>query len=51
LEGVMKVTFCLLDPDDMRCRHDPFVGIGIFYIAIKSQILNRYWAVKWLTVV
>jgi hypothetical protein len=27
------------------------VGIGIYYLAIKSQTLNRSRVVKWLTVV
>jgi len=51
LDGVIEVTFHILDPDVMRFRHDPLVGIGIFYLAIKSQMLNRCRAVKWLTVV
>jgi len=51
LEGVMEVTVRILDPDVMRFRHDPLVGIRIFYLAIKSQALNRCRAVKWLTVV
>jgi len=34
LEGVIEVTFHILDPDDMRFMHDPLVGIGIFYLAI-----------------
>jgi len=51
LEGVIEVTFRTLDPDVMRFRHDPLVGIGIFYLPIKSQTLNRCRAVKWLMVV
>ena len=54
MEGVNEVilfTLHILDPDVMRFRHDPLVGIGIFYLAIKSQTLNRCRAVKWLTVV
>jgi hypothetical protein len=51
LDGVIKVTFRILDLDVMRFRHDPLVGIGIFYLAIKSQTLNRCRAVKWLMVV
>jgi len=51
LEGVIKVTVRILDPDVMRFRPDPLVGIGIFYLAIKSQMLNRCRAVKWLMVV
>ena len=35
----------------MKFRHDPLVGIGIFYLAIKSQTLNRCRTVKWLMVV
>ena len=35
----------------MSFRHDPLVGIGIFYPAIKSHTLNRSRVVKWLTVV
>ena len=51
MEGVIEVTVRILDPDVMRFRHDPLVGIHIFYLAIKSQTLNRCRAVKWLTVV
>jgi hypothetical protein len=54
LEGVIKVilfTLCILDADVISFRHDPLVGMGIFYIAIMSQILNRSRVVKWLTVV
>jgi hypothetical protein len=35
----------------MKFWHDFFVGISIFYLAIKSQTLNRCRAVKWLMVV
>jgi len=35
----------------MIFRHDPLVGIGIFYLAFKSQMLKRSRVVKWLTVV
>jgi len=51
LEDVIKVTFCILDADVLRLRHDPFVGIGIFYLAIKSHTLDKCRAVEWLTVV
>ena len=51
LEGVIKVTVRILDSDVMRFGHDPLVGIGIFYLAIKSQTLNRQRTVEWLTVV
>ena len=54
MECVIKVilfTLCILDLDVMSFRHDPLVGMGIFYIAIKSQTLNRSRVVKWLTVV
>jgi hypothetical protein len=51
MEGVIMVTFCILDPDVMIFRHDHLVGIDVFYLAIKFQMLNRYRAVKWLTVV
>jgi hypothetical protein len=54
LEGVIEVTlFTLrkLDPDVMSFRHDPLIGIGIFYGAIKSETLNRCGAVEWLTVI
>ena len=51
MEGVIKVTVRILDPDGTRFRHDPLVGIRIFYLAIKSQTLNRCRAVTWLTVV
>jgi hypothetical protein len=53
LEGVVEVilfTLRILDPDVMSFRHDPLVGIGIFYLVIKSQTLNRSRVVKWLTV-
>jgi hypothetical protein len=46
LEGVMKGSVRILDPDVLRFWHDPLIGIGIFYIAIKSQTLKRYRAVK-----
>jgi hypothetical protein len=51
LEGVVKVTFRILDPEVMRFRLDHLDGIGILYHAIKSQMLNRCSAVKWLVVV
>ena len=54
MKSVMNVilfTLHILDPDVMSFRHDPWVGIGIFYLAIKSQTLNRCRAVKWLTVI
>jgi hypothetical protein len=54
LEGFVEVilfTLHILDPDVMSFRHDPFVGIAIFYLAIKSQTLNRSRVVKWLMVV
>jgi hypothetical protein len=35
----------------MRFRHDPLVAIGIFYLAIKSQTLNRSRVVKWFMVI
>jgi len=41
----------MLDPDVMSFRHDRLVGIGIFYLAIKSQTLNRSQVVKWLMVI
>jgi len=47
LEGVIAATFHILDPDVMRFMHDPLVGIAIFYLAIKSLLLNRCRAVKW----
>jgi len=54
LEGVIEVilfTLRILDPDVMSFMHNPLVGIGIFYLAIKSQTLNRSRVVKWLTLV
>jgi hypothetical protein len=39
-EGILG-TLRILEQDVMSFRHDPFVGIGIFYLAIKSQMLNR----------
>jgi len=50
-EGVNEMTLCILDPDVMSFRDDSFVGMYIFYLAIRSQTLNRCRAVKWLTVV
>ena len=50
LEGVIEVTNRIMDPDIMRFRHDPLAGIDIFHLGIKSQMLNRYRAVKWLIV-
>jgi len=47
---VILFTLRIMDPDDINFRHDPLVGIGIFYLAIKSQMLNRCKAVKWLMV-
>jgi len=35
----------------MSFKHGPLVGIGIFYLAIKFQMLNRCRVVKWLTVI
>jgi len=49
LEGVTEVilfTLLILDPDGISFRYDPLVGIGIFYLAIKSQTLNRSRVVK-----
>jgi len=46
LEGVVGVTFHILHPDVMRLRHDPLIGNGILYLAIKSQILHRCRALK-----
>jgi hypothetical protein len=40
-----------LDSDVLRCMYDPLVGIGIFYLAIRFQMLNRCRVVKWLMVV
>jgi hypothetical protein len=54
LEGVIKVilfTLHILDPDVMCFRHDPLVGIGRVYLAIKSQTLNRRCVVKCLMVI
>ena len=54
MEGVIEVilfTLRILDTDVMSFRHDPLVGIGIFYLAIKSQTLNRSRVVKWLKVI
>ena len=54
LEGDIEVnlfTLCILVPAVMSFRHDPLVGIGIFYFAIKSQTINRCRAVKWLTAI
>jgi len=35
----------------MSFRHDTLVGIGIFYLPIKFQMLNRRRVVIWLTVI
>ena len=51
MEGDIEVTFRILDPDVRRFRHDPLVGIGIFYVAMMSLTLTRCRAVKWLAVV
>jgi hypothetical protein len=54
LEGVIEVivfTSHILDLDVMSFRPDPLVGMGLFYLAFKSQTLNRSRVVKWLTVV
>jgi hypothetical protein len=53
-EGVIKVIIDrlrILDPDVMRFWDDHLVGIGIFYLATKSQLLNRSRVVNWLMVV
>jgi hypothetical protein len=53
LEGVIEValfTLSILDPVVMHFRPDPLVGIGIFYLEIKSQTINRSRVVKCLTV-
>jgi hypothetical protein len=54
LEGVIEIilfTLHILDPDVMCFKHDPLVGIGIFYLSIKFQMLNRCRVVKWLMVI
>jgi hypothetical protein len=54
LKGVIEVipfALHILGPDAMRFTHDPLVGIGIYYLAIKSHTLNKSRVVKWLTVV
>jgi hypothetical protein len=54
LKGVIEfILFSLriLDADVISFRYDPVVDIGIFYLAIKSQTLNRCRAVTWLTVI
>jgi len=47
--GDIKVGYSMLDPDFMRFRYDPLVGIAIFQLEIKSQIDYRGGAVRWLT--
>jgi hypothetical protein len=49
--AVIPIPLGILDPDVMSFRHDPLVSIGIFYIAIKSQTLDRSRVMKWLMVV
>jgi len=51
LDGVLEVTVHILGPDVIKSRRDHLVGIGLFYLAIKSQTLNRCRAAKWLMVV
>jgi hypothetical protein len=54
LEGIFEVilfTLLILNPDVISFRQDPLVGIGIFYLAVKSQTHNRCRAVKWLMVI
>jgi len=51
MEGVIEVNVHILDPDVMRFRYDPFVGIGKFCLAIKFQMLNSCRAVNWLMLV
>lgn len=51
MEDVIKIIFHILDPDVMRFRQYPLVGIGLFNRTIKSQTLNRCRVVKWLMVV
>jgi hypothetical protein len=41
----------ILDPDVKSFSHDLLVGIGVFYCATKSHILNRSRVVKWLMVI
>jgi hypothetical protein len=51
MEGVIKATFHIFDPDVMRFRHDSLVGIGIFYLTIQSVTLNRCSVVQLLKAV
>jgi len=51
LAAVIEVTYHILDPNIMNSSHDHIVGIGIFYLAINSQMLNRYRAVKQMIVI
>jgi hypothetical protein len=53
-KGVIAVslfTLAILDPDVMSFRHDPLVGIVIFYLAMKFQTVNRSRGAKWLIVI
>jgi len=51
LEGGLKVNIHILDLEVMWFQHDPLVGIGIFYLTIRFQMLYRCRVVKQLTVV
>jgi len=51
LEGIIVVTFRLLDADIMSFRHDPLVARGIMHRVMKFQRLSRIQEVKWLPVV
>jgi hypothetical protein len=54
LEGVTEVilfTLHILDLDVISFGHDPLVGIGIFYLVIKSQKLNRSRVVQWWAII
>jgi hypothetical protein len=54
LEGFIEVilfTLPILDTDAMSFRHDPLIVIGILYLAIKSQTVNRSRVVKWWMVI
>jgi hypothetical protein len=48
---IIRFTFDMLDQAILRFRHDPLVGIGILYLAIKSQEINRSGTKKSLMVV
>lgn len=50
LEGMLKITCCLMGPDVMRFMHDSLYGIGIILLAIYSPTVVRCRAVTMVVV-